>query len=357
MWPPSPSLNEQNEIIHKIETSVMCKFIIDDSYEVRIERKLLEDWKALGMPNEQLKGTIQQRFFNDVPLTVAEFEAKLNSIANLELWLMLSNINTFMALKKEERRKILMLAVDGIDEVELAKGYPAIIKAITTEKKTIDELQIQTASTRKRANEELKTIPSQISAQDRLIISYNFDELQAKKEEAEKEIKDIDIQLEGSPEDLATLNSLRVMEQSYLNEINDKLNEIQKEHRNLIKDKDNELTSINAEIRSEEDKLQTAENKNKANIDKLTQLQEKFNLSKEEWMKVNDESFSFSDEAVCPTCGHKFTEEESEIRKNKAVEQYNLNKSKRLEQLQNDASIINAQIIALRLPSLILKTA
>ena len=86
------TLDENNEIVHKVDTSVLVVFIIDDSYEVRLERKLIEEWRAAGMPNEQLKGTVQQRFFNDIPLSVAEFNAKLNSIYELDKLLLLSKI-------------------------------------------------------------------------------------------------------------------------------------------------------------------------------------------------------------------------------------------------------------------------
>ena len=89
------TLDQNNEVIHKIETSVMMTLLIDNSYEVTLERKLVEKWRALGMPDEQFTGKEQKRFFNDVPVSNKEFDAKLNSICDLEKWILLSNINTF----------------------------------------------------------------------------------------------------------------------------------------------------------------------------------------------------------------------------------------------------------------------
>ena len=37
-----------------------------------------------------------KRFFNEIPLSKDEFNAKLNSVCDLEKWILLSNINTFM---------------------------------------------------------------------------------------------------------------------------------------------------------------------------------------------------------------------------------------------------------------------
>lgn len=342
------TLDANNEVVHKIDTSVVLVLMIDDSYEVRLERKLVEDWKALGMPNEQLKGTNQQRFYNDIPLSVAEFNAKLQTIADIDKWLLLSNINTFMGLKMEERRKLLMEAAGDINEELLMEPFPALLKAKNVEKKDVDELQKQTLSTRKRANDELKTIPNQISAQDRLFVTEDFDALRKEKESIEAEIRDLDKQLEGSPEELEAASSLRSCEMELRLKITEKTREEEKKSRDLYAEKCKELYDKGNELMNAENDLSNVIKQNAERVDKLATLEERFKAQREQWHAVNAEEFKFEANAVCPTCGHKFTEEEVEERKESAVQHFNSEKSKRLQAIQEEASVLNQQICALR---------
>ena len=342
------TLDANNEVVHKIDTSVVLVLMIDDSYEVRLERKLVEDWKALGMPNEQLKGTNQQRFYNDIPLSVAEFNAKLQTIADIDKWLLLSNINTFMGLKMEERRKLLMEAAGDINEELLMEPFPALLKAKNVEKKDVDELQKQTLSTRKRANDELKTIPNQISAQDRLFVTEDFDALRKEKESIEAEIRDLDKQLEGSPEELEAASSLRSCEMELRLKITEKTREEEKKSRDLYAEKCKELYDKGNELMNAENDLSNVIKQNAERVDKLATLEERFKAQREQWHAVNAEEFKFEANAVCPTCGHKFTEEEVEERKESAVQHFNSEESKRLQAIQEEASVLNQQICALR---------
>ena len=218
------TLDANNEVIHKIETAVTVTLMVDDSYEVTLVRKLVEKWKALGQPTEELKGTEQQRFINDVPLSAKEFDAKLGTICNLDKLLLLSDITKFMTLKMEERRKILMSVAGEVDEAALMKPYPLLVKAVS-EKKSIDEFKIQSLSTKKRANEELKSIPNQIAAQDKLKSSEDFEALRQEKQQLDTQIQDIDAQLKGSTEELQLVKEYNAKIQAIEKRLDDRKRE------------------------------------------------------------------------------------------------------------------------------------
>ncbi len=339
------TLDENNEVVHKIETSVVVTLLVDDSYEVRLERKLTEDWKALGQPDEQLKGTKQSRFFNDIPLSMTEFNAKLNTICDFEKLLMLSDITKFMGLKMDERRKLLMSVAGEVDEAKLMAPYPALLKAVA-EKKTVDELRIQTLSTKKRANEELKTIPSQIVAQDKLKSSADFDALRKEKKELDMKISDCDRQLQASPEELQSVKEHSAKLAAIESKISERKNEWWAEHTK-------ETERLRREIMTASDAYSKAMDNHSKNskaqsdrLQKKMELVNQFEEIREKWNKTNEEDFDkmFSEQNVCPTCGHQFTEDEKHQARAKAIANFNADKSKRLTKLQKEAEQLNERI-------------
>lgn len=339
-------LDENNEIIHKVVTSVLVTLNIDDSYDVTLERRLTEDWKALGQPDEQLKGTIQTRFFNDVPLQAKEFDAKLNSICDLKTLLLLSDITAFMGLKMEERRKLLLSTAGGVDEAKLMAPFPALLKAVA-EKKTVEELKIQTLSTKKRANEELKLIPSRIDAQEKLRSTEDFEALRKEKEKLDMKIQDCEAQLKGSTE---TLQAVR--------EYNERIAEIEERlaarKKDWLKENLDKTESFRRELAKAQNdfhkvsKVKMAHEQEQAErLEKKVKLVEKFESVKTQWIGLNEQEFIFDKKDSCPVCGHKFTEEEKVTQREAAVKAFNTDKAEELMRLQKEAEQINQQITVL----------
>lgn len=339
-------LDENNNIIHKQETSVQCTFLIDGSYEITVERRLTEDWRALGQPNEELKGTKQSRFINEVPFSLAEFNAKLNSICEIEKWLLLTDINHFMSLKMEERRKLLIGIAGDINEMELASNYPEVLDALKC-KKSVEELKIQSLSTKKRANEELKTIPSQIDAQDRLKSDEDFEALRKEKDSLDLQISDIDKLLQGSTEELQVIK-----------QYNDKVSEAKEKlhayKRTWDANHNKEIDTLSIELQKARKTLNEAiaiyekkKSDNDARISQKIALSERFNNLRQQWNTENAKEFSFDKTESCPYCGHIFTEEEKSEKKATAISIFNQHKAEVLKKIQTEAEQVNERILIL----------
>lgn len=340
------TLDANNEVIHKIETAVTVTLMVDDSYEVTLVRKLVEKWKALGQPTEELKGTEQQRFINDVPLSAKEFDAKLGTICNLDKLLLLSDITKFMTLKMEERRKILMSVAGEVDEAALMKPYPLLVKAVS-EKKSVDEFKIQSLSTKKRANEELKSIPNQIAAQDKLKSSEDFEALRQEKQQLDTQIQDIDAQLKGSTEELQSVKEYNAKIQAIEKRLDDRKREWTAEFSKKEYEVKGLLASETQAYNAISEESAKKEAGQRDRIEKKARLNEQFLSKRDEWMKANDEEFNAQELEVCPHCGHRFTEDEKLERKNTAIGEFNKAKSERLKKLLSEAEKLNEQITVL----------
>lgn len=312
------TLDADNNVVHKVETSVELTLNINDEYTIVIKRTLNEKWKALGTAEERFDGNEVQRYWNGVPITMSKYKAKLNEIYPIEKWQLVSNIHTFMVMKMEDRRKYLISMSGNIDEQTLMKPYPEVSKAVAA-RKTIEELLAQTKSELKRAKKELDDIPTQIKAQDSLKVSIE----------------------DGGDTDAEQINLYYDEEKRLENEIDRKRKSLREEYDKDVRAKKNKLISAKDSLDAEKRGLAKLEENNSERVASLIKTTEEFEAKKAEWQKVNNEKFEFTSDDVCPVCGTKLSEEYKTKVRNKAVDEFNVNKSKRLEALMKEATTLS----------------
>lgn len=320
------TLDKNNEVIHKVDTIVEVVLNVDNEYDVSIRRTVMEDWKAKNTPDEKLTGTKVQRFWNDVPVSMAEYKKKLNAIIPIAQWQMLSNNSAFMACKADDRRKMLLSIAGQVNDEELMKPFPAVLKAIA-ERKTIEELNAQTKNARKSANKELNEIPAKIAAQDAL-------------------------KVESVAEDATS--STEMVEAYFAKEksLKTKIEDFKATWR---KNQDKNLLAIFKQRIKCEDALRKAQETQQINAVeqqrravRLADVTEQFNQAKSEWFKINDENFDFELSETCPVCGAPLSEEFKANKYQNAVAEYNKAKSARLDKAMKKAQELSQQKTVLR---------
>lgn len=342
------TLDKHNNVIHKLETSVVVILNYNDERDVKIERRLSERWKGKDTSEENFLGTTQARFVDDVPCSVSAFKEKLNSLCDFDDWFMLSNINLFWTYKVDVRRKILMSLAGEIDEENLMAQYPAVYKGVKTEKKNIAEMLTQQKATRKKANDELQTIPAKVQAQDMLKSDEDFAQLEKEKIEVDKQISSIDASLQGV--------IVNVDEQK---EYQNRLAEEEKKYEKTRKEwTDKHFACINdafKKVNTAADEMHEAIRIQKKNIDnnvenrcKLAELTKEFNELMQRWNNVNEKEFNFAQTDVCPVCGRPYTEEMKSKEYENAVAEFNAHKSGELTRIQKAASEKNSQIAIIK---------
>lgn len=315
------TLGKDNEPVHKVDTVVEVVLDIDGEYDVKIRRALVEKWKAKDMPDERFMGTEVQRFWNDVPVSMAEFKRKLETLVPIAQWQMLSNNAAFMSYKMEDRRKMLMSVAGEVDEDALMKAYPAIQKA-RAERKSIDELNVQTKRTRKDANKELTEIPAKISAQDALKVDTTDD---GNGQSAEKV-------------------------EAYFKVLAEAQKDVDDYSRSWDRRNGDNLADLRRQLYEAQDKARkvametsTAEDEQQTRIKRLATATDDFNKAKTEWKKVNDEQFDFQQSANCPVCGQALPDAFKRDEYANAVKEYNERKSSKLQVIMQQAQQLAAQ--------------
>ena len=342
------TLDKHNNVIHKLETSVVVILNYNDERDVKIERRLSERWKGKDTSDEKFLGTTQARLVDDVPYSVSAFKEKLNSLCDFDDWFMLSNINLFWTYKVDVRRKILMSLAGEINEENLMTQYPAVYKGVMTEKKDIAEMFTQQKATRKKANDELQTIPAKVQAQDMLKSDEDFAELEKEKIEVDKQISSIDASLQGV--------IVNVDEQK---EYQNRLAEEEKIYEKTRKEwADKHFACVNyafEKVNTAAYEMHEAIRIQKKNIDnnvenrcKLAELTKEFNELMQRWNNVNEKEFNFAQTDVCPVCGRPYTEEMKNKEYENAVAEFNAHKSEELAKIQKSASEKNRQIAIIK---------
>lgn len=342
------TLDSSNNIIHKLETSVSLVINYNDERDIKIERRLSERYKAENTVEEKFLGTTQTRLIDDVPYSVSAFRDKLNSLCNFDDWFLLSNINIFWSCKVDERRRILMSLAGEINESELMQNYPAVHRGVIVEKKELSEMLKQQNATRKKANDELQTIPAKVQAQDALKVVDDFDVVEEDKKKIDLQLADIDAALQGVVTNTAE-------QQEYENKLateNNKYNKVREQwqtnHFQMVDEAFKNVTAASESLH-EATRLQKEHSdtyvKNKTKISELTN---EFNKLMQQWKDVNEKEFNFAKTDVCPVCGRPYTDEMKEQEYENAVNEFNAHKSNKLTEIQNKATEIHNQITVLK---------
>lgn len=154
---------QNGEVIEKVDHEVYGELEINGSITT-LKRVLRENWvKPRGQEYEYLKGNETKCFFDGVPLSVGEYQKRVNEIVDESLFKLITNTNYFHSLKKEDRRNILVSLAGEITNVDVAakgKDLEEIVELLNTS--SIEDIKRRIAAEKKRIKDELEDIPIRI---------------------------------------------------------------------------------------------------------------------------------------------------------------------------------------------------
>lgn len=339
------TLDENGREINNLEHAVEARFWITDpnapdeekSKALVLKKVYKEKYtKKRGQATAEFTGHETNHYIDDVPVKKKEYEDKIKSLVNEEVFKLITSPTYFNEnLKWQDRRKTLLeICGDiGLDDVVAAnpqlKDLPTILqgRAVEDHKKVI-------AEKRKAINKELEMIPVRIDElNNSMPEKIDVTSIEAEVATIEKQLDEHATQINNIKNGAAIvdLEALAKTLEFELKQIQNELEaeatekgfqvqtKIQEEQSNLailkrgIDDNKQESTKVKAEIEA---------------IDK--QLPELRN----EWQVVNERAFDSSHNAdTCPTCNQSLPVEEVQAAHDKALSDFNLKKSAELEEI------------------------
>lgn len=365
------TLDEKNEPYHRLDHEVAAVMSIDDD-EINIRRVFKEKWVTKrGESTPVFSGHTTEFYWNGVPMKESEFQAKVASILNENIFKLVTNTTYFNSLKWQDRRDVLLKIAGDISDADVAAGNSDFLQLLSTikGKKSMDEYKREIIQKKKLIKGDLELFPARIDEANRSLPE-------------EKDYDNVEKQIESLKAELDTVDGLLM----------DKTN-AEMEHQKTISKKINEVGELKrrgqeiefSEKNSQADKKRVRE---KVIMDKKRDLRNKqderarllseynsegkrlaaLEMLKAElvkkWEAINADQLVFNENDFhCPACKRAYETTDVEAKKLELTNNYNTDKSKRLAEVTergqkaaDDIKIIEANLGNITDKGLVLKS-
>lgn len=352
------TLDENNQPYHRLDHEVEGVLEMDGT-EVTIRRGFKEKWvKKRGSSEEEFKGHEQTFFWNDVPLQLAEFQAKISGLINENIFKLITNTNYFNSLKWQDRRSVLLQIAGAIDNTIILdkiatlsnKAAIAALTAALNQKKSIEEFKKEIGAKKKKIKDELDLIPARIQEANRALPEEkDFEEIDRLIGQVTTDIEDVDGLLmnksKAYKEHQEMITDLLTKKQGLSRLILDIESNIKVQVQARKRERESKIQAEKSELRRLQDELVIAR-KEYATADarkKSLELEQEDLRSR--WALVDAEQLKFNDaEFCCPACKRRFEEADVETKKAELTNNFNASKSRKLKDITDRGQALGAEV-------------
>lgn len=331
------TLDAAGKTISGLEHTVEGKFDVDGKI-ITLKKVYYEKWtKKRGSATAEFTGHTTDYFIDGVPSKKKEYEQLISELIDEDIFKLLTNPAYFNEqLKWQDRRKVLLeVAGDVTDDEVIASNSNLSKLPDILQGRTIENHRKIIAARRREINDELEKIPVRIAEVKRNI--PNVDGLD--KAALEAKISELNKRIDEKQDRISGIRNGQAItqKQKEIQEVEIELLKIKQAHESGAQD---ELYRVKARLQEEQSnisilsrELENIQQQIKFNNDNIQQIENHLVQLRQEWMEVNNMQFTHNAECECPTCGQALPEEQVEVAREKALSRFNLDKSKRLEEI------------------------
>ena len=330
------TLDADGRIIPQLPHEVSAIITVNGE-EVKICRRFTEKWvKRAGQTERVFTGNEEERFYNDVPCSQREYEAKIADICNEAVFKFITNPAYFPSQSAESQKEMLLKMAGSISDNEIATGnadFEALLAQITG--KTMNEFKKEIAAKKSRLNAEISDIPGRIDEKKRDLVEpedWAALESDIKTKTAERDA--IEGQMANAAEAQRAADNERMKIQSQISELRRKRSkrvadiedEATADYRNKKRERDNvqfQIDSLMQRIRSTEsavvarkDEIERYKNDRARLVKEWKSLQTNSQAVKAEQVQINESDF------CCPMCHRQFDLEDIETKEAEIIESF-----------------------------------
>jgi len=330
------TLTPDGKAIHGLEHGVEATIEVDGE-TLTLRKVYTEKWtKIRNSVKATFDGHTTQHYLDGVPCTKREFQDKIASLIDENIFRLLTNPMSFNDLHWKKRREILLdICGDISDEDVIAfnpelKDLPEILGKRTVDqhravlKKQMAKIKKEIEDTDTRVKEKRYGLPdiSQIKPDALASDIARLQDLKASKE-AEK------LRIEQGGEVAELTKKLR--------EVEGELIVVEGQHKNAqlarTEESRNKLYAIKSARRELELDIQGLEKELERNQTEAKRQAEAMDKLRAEWKEIDAQTFEHEVDDTCPTCGQALPAEQVEEAQEKAQAAFNRNKAKHLERI------------------------
>lgn len=330
------------EPIHKVNHEVTGTFTLDEGGTVELKRVYREKYSSPRGGEVTMTGHTTDYFVDGVPKKEKEYKEIVNSLVDENIFKLITNPLYFNETYSwQNRRKLLIEMCGDISDEDVIAEYSEL-KALTDilSGHSVDDHRKVVAAKKTVINKELDMIPVRIDEALRgkpevtanpEVLRLNIDTLNAdiEKLESDKALLQNGYSITDKRADLRNVQRQIMARET----------ELQMEYKKQRSLKSNEYDAVVAEINKLTSKLEDTQRRIDDSAATINLIQGIIGELTIQRSQINAETFVADINDHCPTCGQKLPAEQIQDAYAKAEANYNLKKSKRLEEIEHSIKL------------------
>ncbi len=350
------TLNEDGNELHGLEHSVTAVLEIDRK-AITLTRTYKEKWtKTKGQADKELKGHTTDYIINEVPVSMKDYQSKINEIFNEDKFKLITNPLYFTNMNWKEQRKILLEVIGDIDDETVIFSNKELkpLEGLITD--GIDNFNKATSARIKKLKDGIKSIPYRIDECNNSIVNEDFDEIEKEIEELAVEITEIDLMIadksKANDKKLELQDELYKLKSEYRNKFTNAQNNLT-DPKNELNSKLSELTQIRNSLQDKKSKLESNCREDTLSLnsykkaaekieDELTILRGRFKEIKALSFNIDENNF------ICPTCKRELEQEDKEVEIIKMKENFERKKAANIQEVNQEGKLKKDRLQSLK---------
>lgn len=338
------------KLVEKVDHEVYAELEINGS-KTTLKRVLCEKWK-----DDKLTGHVTKCYFDGVPVSVGDYQSRVNDIVDENMFRLITNTNHFHSLKREERRNILVSIAGEISNEEISKGkFDDVIEMLKSN--SMADLKAKIADEKKRIEEEISHIPTRIDEIKKgMPEAVDFKEIEKQIEEKKEKLSEIDKaiadrqnamndKIEAANEKRKQVGELRAKQNDIVINAGQEAVKIAAEknkdfynYEELLKDKQDKVTRFERKVLEKKNEIDGIN----YNLKELRETREKL---VQDWKNEQAKVYNDEQDDSCPFCGHVFTDKEKLETRQSGEGEFNKIKTEKLTKINSEGLKVKQRIL------------
>lgn len=330
------------EPIHKVNHEVTGTFTLDEGGTVELKRVYREKYASPRGGEVTMTGHTTDYFVDGVPKKEKEYKEIVNSLVDENIFKLITNPLYFNETYSwQNRRKLLLEMCGDISDEDVIAEYSEL-KALTDilSGHSVDDHRKVVAAKKTAINKELDMIPVRIDEALR-----GKPTIDTPRDVLIQEISLATTTIETLEADKALLvNGHAVVDtRAELRDVQRRLmareSELQMEYKKQSALKSNEYDMVVSELNNLSSKVENTKHRIDTSNRDIQHIESVINELMHQRQQVNEDAFVMDIDENCPTCGQKLPAEQIQVAREKAETNFNLRKSKQLEELNQSIEL------------------
>lgn len=333
---------EAGEPIHKVNHEVTGTFTLDEGGTIQLQRVYREKYSSPRGGEVTMTGHTTDYFVDGVPKKEKEYKEIVNSLVDENIFKLITNPLYFNETYSwQNRRKLLLEMCGDISDEDVIASHDNL-KALTDilSGHSVDDHRKVVASKKAAINKELDMLPVRIDEALR-----GKPEVTANPEVLRLNIDILNADIEKLENDKALLQNGHsiVDKRAELKNVQRKImareTELQMDYKKQCAIKSNEYGAVIAEINRLTAKVEDTKRRIDESAATINIIQGLIGELTIQRSQINAETFVVDIDDHCPTCGQKLPAEQIQDAYAEAEVNYNLKKSKQLEEIERSIAL------------------